>query len=191
MRRRDEAGSGVWRTAFLALRSLLWVALLPGVIAGYVPLRFFGLDRVRLDVSRPAQVIGLVCAGAGAALLAVCVWEFARTGLGTLAPVDPPRRLVARGPYRHVRNPMYLGVVTIVLGEALVAGSGALAAYGAAFVVAANLFIVGYEEPSLRRRFGESYDQYSRQVRRWLPRWKPSLGDLDAPHGERDSAPRS
>jgi protein-S-isoprenylcysteine O-methyltransferase Ste14 len=141
-----------------------------------VPLRFFGLDRVRLDLVRSTQVLGVLCVGAGVALLATCVWEFARTGRGTLAPVDPPRTLVVRGVYRYVRNPMYLGVATIVLGEALVAGSGALFGYCAAFVVAANLFVIGYEEPTLRRRFGAAYDQYIRQVGRWLPRWRPHPG---------------
>lgn len=175
-RGRHRAADTTWSTVVLALRGLAWVALLPGVVAGYVPLRFFGLNRVQLDVLQPKQVLGLLCVGAGVTLVAACVWEFVRTGRGTLAPVDPPRKLVVRGLYRYVRNPMYLGVATILLGEALVAGSGALFGYWAVFIVAANLFVIGYEEPSLRRRFGDAYDQYTRQVGRWLPRLRARPG---------------
>ncbi len=158
-----------WSSAWLAVRSLLWAILLPGVIAGYVPLRFFGLDQVRLDLSRPSDLIGLVCIALGIVLLAACIFEFARTGRGTLSPVDPPPNLVVRGLYRYVRNPMYLSVTAIILGEALVVRSLALAIYWAVWFAAANLFVIGYEEPTLRHRFGESYDEYARQVGRWIP----------------------
>jgi protein-S-isoprenylcysteine O-methyltransferase Ste14 len=154
----------------LAFRSIFWAALLPGVVAGVVPWRFFGLDQVHPDLRRLLQSAGLLCIGAGAALLLTCIWEFARSGRGTLAPVDPPRQLVVRGLYRYVRNPMYLSVTVILLGEALLAGSRALLLYWAAWFFAVNLFVIGYEEPALRRRFGASYEKYARQVRRWLPR---------------------
>ena len=80
---------------------------------------------------------------------------------GTLAPVDPPRALVVRGLYRHVHNPMYLSVTMIVLGEVLLTRSLALLVYWAIWFLAANLFVIGYEEPTLRRRFGASYNQYA------------------------------
>jgi protein-S-isoprenylcysteine O-methyltransferase Ste14 len=147
----------------------LWAALLPGFIAGYVPWRFFGLDRLRLDLLSPRHLAGLFCIGFGIALLASCIWEFARRGRGTLSPVDAPRELVVRGLYRYVRNPMYLSVTTIILGEALLAGSRALVLYWAVWFLAANLFVIGYEEPTLRRRFGQSYEVYTQQVGRWLP----------------------
>src|SRR5262249_26139074 len=102
-----------------------------------------------------------------------CIWEFARSGRGTLAPMDPPRDLVVRGLYRYVRNPMYLGVTAIILGEALLARSQALVLYWAVWFLAANLFVIAYEEPNLRRRFGQSYELYTQQVGRWLPRLKP------------------
>jgi protein-S-isoprenylcysteine O-methyltransferase Ste14 len=159
-------GSSAW----LALRSLLWTILLPGFFAGYVPWRFFALGRARLD--SPASLAGLLCIGLGAALLAACILEFARTGRGTLSPVDPPRRLVVRGLYRYVRNPMYLSVTSIVFGEALLTRSAALATYWAIWFLAANLFVIGYEEPTLQRQFGESYDEYTRQVGRWLPKMR-------------------
>ena len=112
----------------LALRSLLWTVLFPGVFAGYLPWRFFGLDRVRLDWADPLHLAGVLLMALGAALLGACIFEFARSGRGTLSPVDPPRHLVVRGLYRYVRNPMYLSVTTIVLGEVLLTRSGALAA---------------------------------------------------------------
>lgn len=155
----------------LAIRSLVWTALLPGVVAGYVPWRFFGLSNVRLGAVGLRQGVGLLGIGVGVVLLGACVWEFARTGRGTLAPVDPPRELVVRGLYGYVRNPMYLSVTTIVLGEALLAGSWPLLVYWAVWFLVVNLFVISYEEPALRRRFGPAYDSYTRDVGRWLPRF--------------------
>jgi protein-S-isoprenylcysteine O-methyltransferase Ste14 len=105
--------------------------LAPGFFAGYVPWRFFGLGWAQLDRFRAVHLLGLLCIGLGAALLAACIFEFARSGRGTLSPVDPPRQLVVRGLYRYVRNPMYLSVTTIVLGEALLTQSRSLAVYWA------------------------------------------------------------
>ena len=160
-------------SAFLALRSFVWAVLLPGLIAGYVPWRFFGLRRLRLSLLSLQHLAGLLCIAVGIGLLASCIWEFARSGRGTLAPVDPPRDLVVRGLYRYVRNPMYLSVTAIILGEALLAWSRSLVLYWAVWFLAAKLFVIGYEEPTLRRRFGQSYELYTQQVRRWLPRLKP------------------
>lgn len=154
----------------LLLRSLLWTVLLPGMIAGFVPWRYFGVSRVRLDLSSPAHLLGLMIVALGVALLGACIWEFARRGRGTLSPVDPPKELVVQGLYRYLRNPMYVGVSLIILGEALLARSTALVIYWAFFFTMANLFIRFYEEPTLRAQFGESYDRYTRQVGRWLPR---------------------
>jgi protein-S-isoprenylcysteine O-methyltransferase Ste14 len=158
----------------LALRSLLWTLLLPGFFAGYVPWQYFGLKGVRLDYSSPVHVIGVAAIGTGAALLAGCIYEFARRGRGTLSPLDPPRHLVVRGLYRYVRNPMYLSVTMIVLGEVLLTLSTALATYWVIWFITANLFVMGYEEPTLRREFGAEYDEYCRRVGRWVPRWPTS-----------------
>ncbi len=158
--------SGSW----LALRSVFWAVAMPGVVAGYVPWRYFGLRGVTLDLTRANQLAGAAVAAAGVVLLAACVWQFAREGKGTLVPVDAPTELVVRGLYRHVRNPMYLSVSVILLGEALAAWSGAMLAYWAGYFVFVNLFIVGYEEPALRSRFGASYERYTRRAGRWLPR---------------------
>ena len=145
-----RAGSSLW----LAVRSLLWTILFPGLLAGFIPWRYFGVSQVVIDWSSPRHLLALAAIGCGVVLLGTCIWEFARRGRGTLAPVDPPTELVVQGLYRYVRNPMYLSVTIIVLGEALLVGSRALLAYWAVWFVAANLFVVGYEEPTLLRRFG-------------------------------------
>ena len=165
---------GFWSPAWLTLRSLLWAILLPGFFAGYVPWRFFGLARTRVAFFSRAPFLGLLCIGLGAVLLAACIVEFARSGRGTLSPVDPPRLLVVGGLYRYVRNPMYLSVTTIVLGEALLTQSSALGVYWVIWFLGANLFVIGYEEPTLRRRFGASYGEYTQHVGRWIPRFHSS-----------------
>jgi protein-S-isoprenylcysteine O-methyltransferase Ste14 len=152
---------------------MLWALLLPGLYAGYIPWRFFGLRSVRLDLARPDHLLGATCIAVGTVLLVSCVWEFARRGRGTLSPVDAPRVLVVGGLYRYVRNPMYVSVTTIVFGELLLSRSTGLFIYWAIWFAAVNLFIVGYEEPYLRRRFGASYDRYAQDVGRWLPRFRP------------------
>jgi len=166
------ANAGFWSSAWLAFRSLVWTILLPCFVAGYVPWRFFGLGRARADLFSPVHLLGLLCLGLGTLLLAACIFEFARSGRGTLSPVDPPRQLVVRGLYRYVRNPMYLSVTTIILGEVLLTRSPALAWYWAIWFLGANFFVIGYEEPTLRRRFGGKYDDYSRRVPRWIPRFR-------------------
>src|SRR5262249_26289257 len=145
---RLDSDRSPWSSASLALRSLVWAILLPGLIAVYVPWRFFGLRRLRLSVLSFQHLAGLLCIAVGIGLLASCIWEFARSGRGTLAPMDPPRDLVVRGLYRYVRNPMYLGVTAIILGEALLARSQALVLYWAVWFLAANLFVIAYEEPN-------------------------------------------
>jgi len=158
-------GASIW----LALRSVAWAILFPGMVAGYIPWRFFDLGTLTILWTSPAQLFGLACIVAGASMLTWCIVDFARTGRGTLSVFDPTRHLVVRGLYRYVRNPMYLSVTTIVLGEALVAGSMAPVIYWAVFFVAANLFVIAYEEPNLRDKFGDSYDEYTRRVGRWIP----------------------
>jgi protein-S-isoprenylcysteine O-methyltransferase Ste14 len=157
----------------LAARSLLWAVLLPGFFAGYIPWRYFGLRSATLDTHQPLDWVGLLAIIVGTVFLAVCIVEFARSGQGTLSPVDPPRTLVIRGPYRYVRNPMYLSVTLIVLGEVLLTGSRSLLAYWVAWFVMVNLIVRGYEEPTLRRQFGAAYERYTASVRRWLPRSRP------------------
>jgi protein-S-isoprenylcysteine O-methyltransferase Ste14 len=162
----------VWPDVWLALRSLAWTVLLPGLFAGYLPWRYFGLRNVDLSLVNPLHLAGVVCIAAGVLLLGACIWEFARSGRGTLSPVDPPRELVVRGLYRYVRNPMYLSVTVILWGEFLLTGSTGLLVYWAVWFIAVNLVVIGYEEPKLQRQFGEAYDRYRSRVGRWLPRFR-------------------
>ena len=152
------------------LRSLFFTILLPGTVTVLIPWRIVSREgRLPLRVESPWQYLALVPVAVGTAILARCIWEFASRGRGTLAPIDPPRRLVVTGLYRYVRNPMYVGVLTVLLGEAALFRSVALLEYAAVFFVIANVFVLLYEEPALRRRFGESYEHYCRAVHRWIP----------------------
>ncbi len=178
MHRRDtpsDPSSNSRSAVWLALRSLLWTILCPGVIAAFVPWLFFDFGSRPVDLFNLAHVFGLVLMGAGCALLAACIFEFARSGRGTLSPVGPPKHLVARGLYRYVRNPMYLSVTMILLGELAWTPSVGLAVYWAVWFVAVKLFVIGYEEPTLRRPFGAEYDEYARRVGRWIPRLPPRV----------------
>jgi protein-S-isoprenylcysteine O-methyltransferase Ste14 len=157
----------------LFLRSLLWTILFPGFFAVYLPWAVFGLDRAWLDLSGPVPIVGHVLIALGAALLIACIVDFAIIGRGTLSPLDPPQHLVVRGLYRYVRNPMYVGVMTMVTGELLVTLSVPLTIYLLVWFACANLFVIGYEEPTLRRQFSAEYDGYCRQVGRWIPRFRP------------------
>jgi protein-S-isoprenylcysteine O-methyltransferase Ste14 len=162
---------------WLAVRSLFWTAIIPGVVAGFVPWRFFGLARVQLSLTNPLHLLALLGIGVGVGFLVACVWEFAHRGRGTLAPVDAPRQLVVQGPYRYVRNPMYLSVTAILLGEVLLTGSPRLLAYWAVWFLVVNLIVIGLEEPVLRQQFGDAYEHYMRAVGRWVPRKRGNSGE--------------
>jgi protein-S-isoprenylcysteine O-methyltransferase Ste14 len=153
-------------------RHLLAIGLLPVTVTVVVPALV--LWRSGADVAAwPLAVLGVTLIALGLALVAWTVALFATVGRGTLAPWDPTSRLVVRGPYRHVRNPMISGVLAILLGEAALFGSVPLLVwFAAAFAVNAVYFPL-VEEPGLRRRFGEEYDAYSANVPRWLPRLRP------------------
>jgi protein-S-isoprenylcysteine O-methyltransferase Ste14 len=112
----------------------------------------------------------LVLFAAGGAIYGWCVWDFAAFGRGTPAPIDAPKRLVVRGLYRYTRNPMYLGVLTVILAWAVLFGFFELLVYAACVWVCFQCFVVYYEEPHLKKTFGASYDQYLARVGRWLPR---------------------
>jgi protein-S-isoprenylcysteine O-methyltransferase Ste14 len=152
-------------------RAVTYAALFIGFVLVFLPaqvLRWAGVARPA--ASGVLEVAALLVGAAGAALALWCVLAFALVGKGTPAPFDPPRRLVVRGPYRVVRNPMYLGAALALAAAALFYRSFALLGFTAAFVLAAHLFVVWYEEPTLRRIFGDAYDAYRRDVRRWWPR---------------------
>jgi protein-S-isoprenylcysteine O-methyltransferase Ste14 len=151
-----------------ALRHLLAICLLPGVVAGLIPaLLVDGLAEA------PLAVLGALVAAAGLALIVQTVALFATVGEGTLAPWDPTERLVVRGPYRRVRNPMISGVLCVLLGEALAFGSTAVLVWFAIVFALNAVYFPLIEEPDLQQRFGADYDAYRAAVPRWVPRLRP------------------
>ncbi|HEX9942509.1 MAG TPA: isoprenylcysteine carboxylmethyltransferase family protein [Thermoanaerobaculia bacterium] len=159
---------------FLFLKNLLFTVLVPGTVAVYIPLR---LVRFRPEMLRGewglAQVAALVPLLLGAAIYFWCLWDFAFFGRGTPAPIDAPKRLVVRGLYRFVRNPMYVGVLLVIAGWAAFFESRRILLYGAGIALLFHLVVLVIEEPILASRFGESYAQYRREVGRWVPRIRP------------------
>ena len=156
--------------AWLAIRSVGMVVLVPGAVAGYVP--YLILRPIRwpapeaLTLSHGAAAVLFLV---GVSVLLTCVWHFARFGRGTLAPFDEPRRLVVQGLYRYVRNPMYLGVLAVLLAEAWFFRSTALLTYATGMLIVWNGVVVLVEEPRLRRKHGADYEAYCQEVGRWLP----------------------
>ena len=159
---------------WLALRAIVWSLAFAGTFLVYLPWAWFGAWRAPIDLAAPRAWLGAASFAAGTLTVIACIVEFARRGRGTPAPMDAPRELVVHGPYRHVRNPMYLGAVLVLLGELAFAPSWGFATYIATWFGAIWLLVVTYEEPTLRERFGESYERYARHVRRWVPRLKRS-----------------
>jgi protein-S-isoprenylcysteine O-methyltransferase Ste14 len=161
-RRRAAAGSAAF---FVAA---------PGVMGGLVP---WWITRWRVASPAPwwdpLRPIGVAVGALGALVLLQAFVRFVVEGRGTPAPVAPTERLVVGGAYRHVRNPMYLAVLAVIAGQALALGQPALLAWAAAFWLTTSAFVVGYEEPALRRRFGAEYEAYRRAVPRWWPRLRP------------------
>jgi protein-S-isoprenylcysteine O-methyltransferase Ste14 len=152
------------------LRVALFAVLLPGLALGLGPwwmLRSGWGGRVDLGA---LHLLGWLPLASGVALMLWCWYDFATRGHGTPAPYDPPTELVVSGPYRVVRNPMYVAGVFFLLGLAFVTGAPGLVVYAAGFWLATALFVKGYEEPALRRQFGETYERYRRTVPAWLPR---------------------
>lgn len=129
----------------------------------------------RIPVALPAWLrpLGFVLAAAGALLAGTCIATFVTRGRGTPAPFDPPREFVASGPYRWVRNPMYVGAAAVILGAGLAVSSPAIVLLAPGFLLVMHGFVVLYEEPALADRFGASYHQYRSSVDRWLIR-KPT-----------------
>lgn len=152
----------------LLLKNLLFTLVVPGTVTVLVPWLFL-LDEDGVVVWQLQQLLALVVLVVGAGLYLRCVWSFATVGRGTPAPIDAPRHLVIGGPYRRVRNPMYWGVLLVLLGEAVFFESVPLLRYAAFFFLLFHGFVVFIEEPSLRRQFGEEYERYFNAVNRWIP----------------------
>jgi protein-S-isoprenylcysteine O-methyltransferase Ste14 len=156
------------RAFWPVFNTILFTIFVPGTVAILIPLWLVG--DIRWDANAPASWMGAVVAVTGAAIYLRCAWEFAVNGLGTPAPIAPTKFLVTTALHGHVRNPMYIGVALVVLGESVMFRSLHLVLYAAAMLTIAHIFVVLYEEPTLRRQFGESYEQYVRTVPRWVPK---------------------
>jgi protein-S-isoprenylcysteine O-methyltransferase Ste14 len=160
---------------FVLVRALVYSALFIGFLVVFLPARVIAWSGIRA----PAQFGVLQLAGGALALLGgllavSCILTFVFVGRGTPAPFDPPRRLVVRGPYRMVRNPMYLGATAALLGAGLYYESLPLVAYAVLFLLAMHLFVRVYEEPLLRRTFDPEYAEYCKRVGRWWPHRSPA-----------------
>lgn len=167
------------RSVAAAIGSFVFFWLAPGTVAGLIPYWLTDWRAQSLLAGMwSVQMLGGV--GAGVAIVVACFWRFAREGRGTPAPIAPTETLIVSGLYRYVRNPMYVGVLTTLGGQALLFGSRALVIYAAGVWLLFHAFVLIYEEPRLRRRYGAAYDRYSAKVRRWRPRitaWQgPSSG---------------
>jgi len=154
-------------TPGLIVRNLMFTAVVPGLGGAWMPWRILTRDG---RAATPVAWEAVAVIAAGAALYVWCIWNFAAVGRGTPGPWDAPSRVVAQGPYRWVRNPIYIAALLVVLGQAWLFGSVPLLAYAGAMAITFHLFIAGYEERTLRRRFGRSYLEYRQAVPRWIPR---------------------
>lgn len=166
-------GAGTCALMVLWLKNVLFTLVVPGTVGVLVPWWLGRRATANADAGWPwswSQWLALPLFLTGAAIYGWCVWDFMMAGRGTPAPVDPPRRLVVRGLYRFVRNPMYYGVLNVITGWVVFFGSRDVLVYGAIVATAFHAFVCLVEEPSLRRRFGEEYERYCRRVHRWIPR---------------------
>jgi protein-S-isoprenylcysteine O-methyltransferase Ste14 len=151
--------------------SAIFLVLAPGTVAVWLP---WSISRWHVHPPFlgfvPFRWLGVVLIAAGLPILLDSFVRFAVQGLGTPAPVAPPQHLVVSGLYRYVRNPMYVAVVSMILGQGLLFGNVRVLEYGLAVWLAMHLFVMFYEEPTLRAKFGAEYQEYCRNVRRWRPR---------------------
>jgi protein-S-isoprenylcysteine O-methyltransferase Ste14 len=159
---------------FLALRTLVYATLFIGFLLLWLPARILAATGIHRPAHLSAvELSGLLLGTLGGIIALSCVVTFISIGKGTPAPFDPPRRLVIRGPYRFLRNPMYLGAALALAGAALVYHSLPLLGYAVAFLFCFHLFVVFYEEPHLRRTFGDDYGSYCAYIHRWWPSLHP------------------
>jgi protein-S-isoprenylcysteine O-methyltransferase Ste14 len=154
--------------------SIVFLFVAPGIVAGVIP---WAISGYRMEPAllgfEPLRWIGAVLLALGGVLLIETFSRFALQGLGTPAPIAPTKTLVVTGSYRFVRNPMYVAVVSLILGQALWFGSVGTLGWGAVVWLTVHAFVLAYEEPTLASTYGEQYDRYRANVRRWIPRLTP------------------
>ena len=154
----------------LLLRSIFFTVIQPGTVTILIPYWLLSWrPKPFLSDHNSLRVFGVPLIIIGAAGLLWCIWDFFSAGRGTIAPIDPPKHLVVRGLYRYLRNPMYVFVIMILVGEAIFFNSLSILIEAVGFFVVAHLFVMYYEEPTLHRMFGKSYEAYTENVGRWLP----------------------
>lgn len=169
--------SSAMRRTIAILGSAIFLVIAPGIVAGYVPWLI-----CKWHVGAPLlgttslRVVGVLLVAAGLPVLLDSFARFALQGLGTPAPIFPTRHLVVSGLFRYVRNPMYVAVVSLILGQGLLFGSIRVLEYGIAVWVGFFLFVVIYEEPTLRKSYGREYEEFCANVPRWIPRLRPWRG---------------
>jgi protein-S-isoprenylcysteine O-methyltransferase Ste14 len=148
------------------VKTIIFTILVPGTVAVVVP------RAIGTDATTPTfySSIGFLPMALGAAIYLWCAWDFATAGQGTPAPIDAPKRLVVRGLYRFMRNPMYVGVLTVLFSESIVFRSRRILTYAIVVFVFFHLFVMLYEEQALKSEFGASYEEYLKTVPRWIPR---------------------
>jgi protein-S-isoprenylcysteine O-methyltransferase Ste14 len=156
---------------FNAFRALVYVSLFVGFVLIYIPSGLLASAGIIRPVSYGLfEVTGAIICASGAFVAVWCIIAFISIGKGTPAPFDPPRRLVVKGPYRFVRNPMYIGAILALSGAAAFYQSAGLFCYAILLLFITHFFILLYEEPVLRKKFGAEYDEYCRRVHRWMPK---------------------
>ena len=154
-----------------AIKTLIFTLLVPGTVAVLLPYRLASSPAARGSLPLGSfRYFGFVLITVGALIYLWCAWDFTFAGKGTPAPIDPPKELVVRGLYKYVRNPMYIGVLCLVLGQAVWFETLMLFAYAGLVFLLVNAFVFFYEEPALTRKFGELYQRYCQTVPRWIPR---------------------
>jgi protein-S-isoprenylcysteine O-methyltransferase Ste14 len=188
MMRGEDSREGSLGESLCAMRGwriLRAIVLLPGTMTVLLPALLLYLGEgpdLGFGLSLPLALLPAVTGAAllveGLLLVSRTISLFAEVGKGTLAPWDPTQRLVVLGPYRHVRNPMISGVLSVLLGEALALGSVAILVAAGIFFAVNAIYIPLVEEPGLRERFGDDYGAYSRNVPRWIPRLRPWVPDV-------------
>lgn len=159
------------KTIFTAIRALifsagfvaLWTWAAIGIRRRYDPVLQFVFPEW-------IEIIGIILIAAGALVVLTCIGSFVIIGRGTPAPFDPPRKFVVVGPYKYVRNPMYIGALFVILGFGFYINSLAVLIFGLPFILFCSLFVIFYEEPALLEKFGEEYKTYCSRVSRWVPR---------------------
>lgn len=157
-------------TLWLIARNVAMIVLFPGMVTVYIPYRLLAPTSFpSLNSWSLSHFLAAVAMLVGATILLISIWSFALVGRGTLAPFDETRKLIVVGLYRYVRNPMYLGVILILLAESWFFRSSELLAYTGVCFAVANILVIGYEENRLRYKYGDEFICYCERVRRWIP----------------------